>query len=111
MKYHTDPNHPNVHDSANGTSCFWSESHPTQIEIITWIGYSPNTGEFHATKARFAIDKENKTITLVYMSIQRKYSSWNDTLTNPQAWLSDRMKRTIRDFISRETGSQYWRVK
>lgn len=110
MKYHTDDNHPNPDDSAAGTTVFWADE-PDTIICVVWTGYGAGDGEFNATRAKFAVDEENKTLTLKRVSIKRKYSPWDDFLTTPQAFISDRMKRVLRDFIANERGSQYWRVQ
>ena len=111
MNYHTDENHPNVNDSVNGTAVFWSGGHPDQLEVMAWTRYSSGTGEYNATKARFSVNEENKTLTLEHVTIKNINSPWDDFLTNPARYVSDRMKRVLRAYISKETGSDYWRVR
>ena len=105
-----DPNHPNVNDHPQGTTIFWSESNPEQIEITIWTRYSSATGEYHATNARFSIDRKAKSLHLEHVSIKYPHSSWTDIMTNPSSFVTDKMKRYLRSFIAKETGSAYWRI-
>lgn len=109
--YHTDENHPNVSDYPQGTAIYWSESHHEQLEIIVWNSYSAATGEYQATLARFSIDEKTKNINLQRVSIKYPYSQWNDSMTNPASYVSDRMKRALRSFVAQEKGSAYWRIQ
>ena len=112
MTFFTDIDHPNINDSPQGTAVYWSENQvDEQVEVLSWSSYSPGTGEYNATLARFAVDRENKTLTLEHVNIKRKYSPWDDTLTNPAVYVTDRMKRAVRKFIAAETDGAYWRVK
>lgn len=103
-------NHPTSGDAPQGTDIAWSDAYPDRIEVLVWANYSPGIGEYNATVARFTVDDSRKTLTLDRVSIKRKYSPWDDGLTNPSAYVSDRMKRVVRAFIAKETGSAYWRV-
>jgi hypothetical protein len=102
--------HPNTNDAPQGTEVSWSDAYPEQVEAIIWARYSAASGEYQATQARFRIDHESKTITLEHVSVKAPYSPWNDTLTNPAYFVTDRMRRAVRAFIAKETGSAYWRV-
>ena len=111
MNYFTDEYHPNVNDHPNGTTVFWSGGHPDQLEIMTWTRYSSGTGEYNATKARFVVDEETKSLRLEHVAVKYINSPWDETLSNPARYVSDRMKRILHDFIAKEKGSEYWRVK
>jgi len=102
--------HPNAYDNPQGTDVDWSNSNPDQVEVLIWTNYSPATGEYNAIAARFSVDEANKTLRLEHVAIKRKYSSWDETLTNPASFVSDRMKRVARAFMAHESGSPYWRV-
>jgi len=114
MSFYTDTDHPNAHDSPQGTAVYWSENQiDEQIEVLSWNSYSPSTGEYNATIARFAVDRENKILTLEHVNTKRKYSAWDETLTNPASFVTDRMKRSARKFIAQETSNTtrgFWRV-
>ena len=111
MKYHTDPDHPNVHDNAQGTAVFWSEGHPDNVEVLIWNSYSSGDGEYNATNVRFSVDEENKNLVLEWVKTKNKFSMWDEGLTNPARYVSDRMKRVARSFIAQQTKTDYWRVQ
>ena len=111
MQYHTEPDHPNVNDNPNGLAVYWSDMQPEEIEVIAWTNYSCNTGRYNATLARFSLDKTNKTILLERVSSKQKFSPWDEGLTNPARYVSDKMKRAVRDFVAKDQDSTHWRVQ
>lgn len=107
--YFTDENHPNPNDNAQGSHISFVGDN--EIEIITWTRYAPSIGEYNATLARFLIDWEHKTLTLERISYKPQFAPWNENVSNPFAYVTDTMARRVRDFIARESGEKFWRIK
>lgn len=111
MKYYTDPYHPNFRDAPQGTTVYWSAHDPEDVEVLIWNNYSSGENEYDAVLSRFSVDEAKKVLTLENVSIKRKYSTWDDSLTNPASYVSDRAKRAVRSFIAVDKNSQHWRVR
>lgn len=96
--YFTDENHPNVNDTPNGTAIYRSSDEIHEyVHVLVWQGYSASDGEYNATLAKFFI--ENNKPVLSWVSIKRKYSSWDDFLTTPSRFVTDLMKRRLNHFM------------
>jgi len=108
IKYHTDMNHPNYRDVPNGTTIFVNERE--EIVMLTWTNYSSATGEYNAIQARFSVNEAEKTATLKHVTVKRKYSYWDETLTNPDLWISDKMNRKLHHFLTQQFGGTHWRI-
>jgi hypothetical protein len=122
MNFKTDSDHPRHDDSPNGTAIYWDQSGDIDIdwnqsgdseivEVLIWRNYSPNEGEYDATLARFKANADDKTVSLVHVSIKHKYQPWTEFIHNPSRFVTDNMKRAVRRFLADETNKQYWRVK
>lgn len=97
-------------ESPQGTKVSWSENKDL-IEGLIWTGYAPKTGEYSATLASFSVNKETKTLKLEYVSVKTLRGVWGKVQIQPSQYVTDRMKRAVRKFIAKETGTSYWRVK
>ena len=73
---------------------------PPLFEIITWRGYSKNTGEFSAVLTKWSLATENKLLHLEHVSMRHPYGPWNE-FPNPAVLVPDSHKRKARE-IARE---------
>ena len=100
--------HPNVNDAPQGTTVYWSGE---QVTGLIWNSYSKGTGEYNATMAYFDVDKTSRTLKLDTVSIREVGGCWDNSITNPASYVTDRMKRAVRKFMASESEKGYWRVK
>lgn len=92
--------HPNPRDATSGTEFVWRDE-DDQFDILTWYGYSAETGEYRGIVSTWSLDTSAQTIHLEHVSVRQPYSGWDDSLTNPAKLLPGSHKRKARE-IGRE---------
>lgn len=93
---------------SSGTELAW-HNEESQFEIMTWTGYNPEVGEYHATLTVWTVDDEAKVVTLERVAVRSPYEGWRGDFANPSALVPDSHKRKARAIGREKFGKERFR--